>query len=195
MKKNQQILFITSAVLVSGFLAYLLVWSQRETDFTRRANKSPSNNANASVRVDSIPKLLDDERESLESKIENWSLYRVVSTVYLGSEDCPATENRKKLDRFNAGSKRVLTLNEGYKLIETSNYYSWDQSDMESFAKDPGVICAVASYYPFKVYPDRVLWRMSCGGADVDPTSPSYPQFKGCIQAEEVVNSHFGIKK
>lgn len=110
------------------------------------------------------------EARSLASQIEAWTSYQSDRTIEVGAGACGDSSFGKTLQQLNAGQRYVRRF-ERLTFVVTPNPESWDQATFIGFNEDPTAICAVGGIYPFRAYPDHLLWRGVCGtgaGSDED---------------------------
>lgn len=131
----------------------------------------------------------------LDAQIEDWNLYRSDTVVVLGGLDCGQSENHDRLVALNQSDKSTMFLNDGLLITNTPNLYDWDTAALQAFVSDPTVVCGVATTLPRAVVGERILWWDTCVGGAGPPgkDSPDYTRVIKCLQAEDVVNRHFGI--
>lgn len=136
------------------------------------------------------------KQKSLESQIENVSLYKKDATETLGGLDCSTGGKHDQLQALNDAVKGTLKLNDGLQVTITPNLYHWNNVDMETFISDESVVCGVATTVPKYISGDIIYWWTGCvGGAGIgQPGYPYFDQSIRCVQAEDVIQRHFSLQ-
>ncbi|MBI4092322.1 MAG: hypothetical protein HY420_00160 [Candidatus Kerfeldbacteria bacterium] len=206
MKKITLVFILTAVFIMMGALAYFLI-SKNGGPLQPLVDNS-SNNANNTYSSNqsslSEVSLLDDlgephlsavQAEDFKRRLVDWSLYSADPSVRLGGLDCGQSTRHDQLAALNHSDKRSYKLNGGLKIITTPNLYNWTAAELTAFTSDETVVCGAATMVPKAIVGDHILWWNACVGGAGPPANGSsdYEQTVRCLQAEEVVNSHFGI--
>lgn len=99
-------------------------------------------------------------------KLDDWSVYRPMTDIndkWIGSDECGSQEFAAFKKAANVGPMYRLVLPGELELVWTPNYDHWSNDKFLAFGEDDTAICAVGGRYPLKGYPDKLLWRTSCG--------------------------------
>lgn len=102
------------------------------------------------------------EARGVAAEIETWASYQRDETIQVGAGACGDSPFAERLKRLNAGQRYVRRF-ERLTFVVTPNPEGWDQATFIAFNEDPTAICAVGGLYPFRAYPDHLLWRGVCG--------------------------------
>lgn len=158
---------------------------------------TPKQSINASTILNDMgaSDLSTSELKKLDSQIEDWALYASDQERELGGLDCGSSTAHDQLVVLNQSDKQSISLNNSLLISSTPNLYRWDKATLQAFASDSTVICGVATVVPKAIADDRVVWWNACVGGAGPPEkdSPEYLPTVRCLQAEEVVNRHFGM--
>ncbi|MDD5566959.1 MAG: hypothetical protein PHH01_02075 [Patescibacteria group bacterium] len=137
-----------------------------------------------------------EKNSSLESQIENWSLYQEDPSVVVGGTgDCGSRAFTEFYEQINAGSKKILRLNNALELVITPNYNQLTNEQFLAYNEDDQLICVAGAIYPFRAYTDKLLWKGVCSTGAIPPeNSNSYQVFAKCQEADEIVEAYFNAQ-
>lgn len=198
-KEQYPSMFITSPVMLTyshgtGDDSLDAVWEQVRSSI-QWSSKEVSTMASTVLADLQVPSLTSTEQENLDAQIEAWDRYAIDTALSLGGLDCGQSQRHDQLVALNRSDMRSISLNNGLMLATTPNLYHWTQSELDDFASDPTVVCGASTPSPRVVVGDRILWWNTCVGGAGPPTvnSATYASTVRCLQAEDVVDRHFGL--
>ncbi len=102
------------------------------------------------------------EKNTLEAKITDWSLYQPDTNIHFLPGECGHPDADQQTARLDASDKKSYLLNGVFQLIETPNLFHWDAAGLKSYADKS--ICGVGGPFPNAIVEDKILWWQQCLG-------------------------------
>jgi len=170
--------------------------NRTNVNVTNQVTNTPSTTA-ATLLLNELEErhLSSTEAADIISSVSSTTVYTSGIAEELGGIDCGVSTRHDQLVALNSGQKTYWVANDGLRITATPNTFNWTDADVKLFAQDETVVCGVGTTLPRVIVGDRILWWNVCVGGVGAPikSSSEYSTTVRCLQAKEVIDTHFGI--